>query len=123
MGIRHFEDIIAWQKARELVRRIYQVTAASEGFRRDRGLRDQVQRSAVSSMSNIAEGFGRGSDRQFANFLDIARGSIAEVQSQLYVAIDLGYMDEAAFEECYDLADQVSRLLMQFRRYLLQEKT
>jgi four helix bundle protein len=87
-----FEDILAWQKAREVTRRIYEITA-SDRFARDYGLRNQLQRASVSIMANIAEGFGRHSDKEFANFLNMAHGSASETQSHLYVALDLGYID------------------------------
>lgn len=116
--IRRFEDIVAWQKARELVKVIYQMTNELEKFRKDFGLKDQIRRAAVSSMSNIAEGFARTSDKEFANFLNIARGSVAEVQSQLYVALDLGYINKNAFNTAYALADETSRLLTNFMKYL-----
>ena len=81
-------------------------------------LKDQIRRAAVSSMSNISEGFARTSDKEFANFLSIARGSVAEVQSQLYIALDLGYIDKSAFNTAYALADETSRLLTNFMKYL-----
>ncbi len=92
-AIERFEDIQAWQRARELVREIYR-TCAEGRLSKDFGLRDQLCRAAVSSMSNIAEGFAKKSDRDFAHFLDIARGSAIEVQSLLYVALDVGYITE-----------------------------
>jgi len=108
--IRRFEDIEAWQKARELVREIYKACAhASLG--RDFALRDQVCRAAVSSMSNIAEGFSRNSDRDFAHFLDIARGSASEVQSLLYVALDVSHIEKNEFERLYKLADETASLI------------
>ncbi|PSQ92571.1 MAG: four helix bundle protein, partial [Bacteroidetes bacterium SW_4_67_19] len=79
-----FEDIESWQKARRLARRIYELTGNGD-FARDFGLRDQIRRAAVSIMSNIAEGFERGSRREFARFLDIAKASAGEVRSPLYV--------------------------------------
>ena len=116
--IQKFEDIVGWQKARELVRAIYQITGENDGLRRDFALTDQIRRAALSSMSNIAEGFARCSDKEFANFLNIARGSVAEVQSQLYIALDLGYIDKGAFQAVYALADEASRLLTNFMKYL-----
>jgi four helix bundle protein len=89
--IKRFEDIEAWQKARELVREVYK-TCGEGRLSRDFGLRDQLCRAAVSAMSNIAEGFSRNSDKDFAHFLDIAKGSVLEVQSLLYVALDVGYI-------------------------------
>ncbi len=79
---RRFEDIQAWQKAREITKFVYSLTKKGE-FARDYGLRDQIRRSSVSIMANIAEGFSRRSDKDFANFLNISRSSVAEVQSHL----------------------------------------
>ena len=118
MKIQRIEDIIAWQKARELVVEIYRLTNVSENFKKDFGLREQIRRAAVSAMSNIAEGFGRNSDKEMSNFLNIASGSIAEVQSQLYVALDLKYIERGSFDSVYLLADEASRLLTAFMKYL-----
>ena len=93
---RRIEDIQAWQKAREVTKMIYAVT--SNGlFAKDFGLRNQIQRASVSIMANIAEGFGRRSDKEFANFLNMAHGSVSETQSHLYVALDLHYLDQETF--------------------------
>lgn len=100
---KRFEDIQAWQKAREVTREVYSVTKLG-GFARDFGLRDQIRRSSVSIMANIAEGFARRSDKDFANFLNIARSSVAEVQSHLYVAFDQDYIDQTSFDLIYDRA-------------------
>ncbi len=89
--ITRFEEIEAWQKARQLSAAIYKTTNAGI-FSRDFGLRDQIRRAAVSVMSNIAEGFDRGGNKEFIQFLYIAKGSAAEIQAQLYVALDAGYM-------------------------------
>ena len=90
--IQKFEDILAWQKARELTREIY--THAKAGlFAKDFGLRDQVQRAAVSIMGNVAEGFDRGGDKEFIQFLSISKGSCGEVKSHLYVALDQQYVN------------------------------
>jgi four helix bundle protein len=83
-----FEDLHVWQDARNLVNQVYQATNL-RGFSRDRDLRGQIRRAAVSTMSNIAEGFERGSKREFIQFLTVAKGSNGEVRSQLYVALDL----------------------------------
>lgn len=98
-AIRRFEDIEAWLKCRELVREMYRISRAGP-FSKDYALRDQICRAAVSSMSNIAEGFSRNSDRDFAHFLDIAKGSVLEVQSLLYVASDLGYIEKPHSRTC-----------------------
>jgi four helix bundle protein len=88
MGAERFEDLIAWQKARELARIVYQVSR-KEAFAKDFGLASQVQRAAVSIMSNIAEGFERSNPREFHHFLVVAKASCAEVRSQLYLALDI----------------------------------
>lgn len=116
-SIEKFEDIEAWQKARELSKAIYAVTGDG-AFARDFGLRDQIRRAAVSVMSNIAEGFDRSGNRELIQFLFIAKGSAAEVQAQLYVALDAGYLNKEHFRQLYDLAGDTGRLLGGFIRYL-----
>ena len=106
---RKFEDIKAWQKARLLTSKIYNVTASTR-FAQDSGLRNQIQRASVSVMANIAEGYGRHSDKEFANFLSIAHASVSEVQSHLYVALDLGYISAGAFEELYNMLEEIGRM-------------
>jgi len=115
-NIRRFEDIEAWKKGRDLAKDVYAVTRKGE-FARDRGLRDQIRRAAVSVISNIAEGFSRQTDKEFVQFLHIAKGSTSEVQSQLYVALDLDYISKEEFESLYDEADQVARLISGFIKY------
>lgn len=112
-----FEDIQAWQKARHVTRLVYEMTS-EVGFARDFGLREQIQRASVSVMANIAEGFGRHSDKEFANFLNVAHGSVSEVQSHLYVALDLGYVDQKAFAKLYDLLGQISRMTLVLAHHL-----
>jgi four helix bundle protein len=90
-SFKKFEEIQAWQKARKATRKVYQATK-QRSFARDFGLRDQIQRASVSIMANIAEGFGRHSDREFVNFLNIAHASVSEAQSHLYVSVDLEYI-------------------------------
>jgi four helix bundle protein len=116
-----FEDILAWQKAREVTLRIYEITS-SERFARDYGLRNQLQRASVSIMANIAEGFGRHSDKEFANFLNMAHGSASETQSHLYVALDLGYIEQDVFAKLYALIDEVSRMIMRLAQHLRASK-
>ena len=96
-GFKRFEEIKGWQRGRELVRDVYQTCAASP-LSRDFGLRNQLCRPAVSAMSNVAEGFARKTDRDFAHFLDMARGSCSEVQSLLYVALDVGHISLQQFD-------------------------
>jgi four helix bundle protein len=105
-----FEDIVAWQKARELTRQIYEVSRVG-ALAKDFGLAGQLQRAAVSIMSNIAEGFDRAGRAEFRHFLLMAKGSCAELRSQLYVALDVGYLDQAKFEKLSALADEVARVL------------
>jgi four helix bundle protein len=110
MGISRFEELIAWQKARLLAAAIYRLTSQG-AFSRDFGLRDQIQRAAVSVMSNIAEGFERGSSAEFHQFLVIAKASCAEVRSQLYVSLDINYIDQKQFDETMMLSEEVARLV------------
>ena len=116
-SIRRFEEMLAWQKAKDLVGEIYLVCGDGR-FSRDFGLKDQICRAAVSSMSNIAEGFGRRSGKDFAHFLDVARGSALEVQSLLYVARDLNYIKEPDFQRLYKLAEETVALVGGFTSYL-----
>jgi four helix bundle protein len=91
--IRQFEDILSWQKARDLTREIYTATRKDE-FSKDFALKDQIRRAAISITSNIAEGFERDGSREFVQFLSHAKGSCGEVRSQLYLALDAGYLKE-----------------------------
>jgi four helix bundle protein len=110
MEVKKFEDLVVWQKARVLTNEIYKITKKSE-FSKDLGLKDQIQRASVSIMSNIAEGFERGSKEEFIQFLYIARGSCGEVRTQLYVAKDQNYITEEEFQKLQKLAVEVSRLI------------
>ena len=120
MKIEKFEDIQAWQKARELVKSIYEITS-KDNFARDHGLKDQIRRASVSVMSNIAEGFSRKSNKEFIQFLHVAKGSASEVQSQLYIALDLKYIPEIEFERLYGLSEEVVKLISGFLRYLKEK--
>ncbi|MBA2480979.1 MAG: four helix bundle protein [Planctomycetes bacterium] len=122
MIIRHFSDIKAWQAARSLVREIYALSSGN-ALERDFGLRDQLRRSAVSVMSNIAEGFGRGSDRDFVRFLDIAQGSANEVQSLLFTIFDLGYADMDQIRSAQQATERALALIRAFRSYLTTSMT
>ena len=108
--IEEFEDLIAWRKARELAREVYRVTRQG-AFAKDYGLSSQIQRAAVSIMSNIAEGFERGNPREFHQFLSVAKASCADVRSQLDVALDAGYLDEASFQELMRLAKETGKVI------------
>ena len=114
--IEKFEEIRAWQSAREVVNRIYE-TSQSEKFKRDYTLADQIKRASISIMSNVAEGFSRQSRKEFIQFLFIAKGSAAEVQSQLYIALDQGYISEKEFREIYDKVEETAKLLSKFITY------
>ncbi|MGH2531466.1 MAG: four helix bundle protein [Thermomicrobiales bacterium] len=109
-GVKRFEDLVAWQKARVYTRAIYAVSQQGT-FARDFGLAGQIQRAAGSTMSNIAEGFERNGTGEFHQFLVIAKASCAETRSQLYVALDNGYLDQTAFNRLYAQADEVSRVI------------
>jgi len=120
--IQRFEDLIAWQKARELNREIYRVSNAG-AFAKDFGLRDQIRRASVSISSNIAEGFDRSSRADFHRFIVIAKASCAEVQSQLYLALDIGYLGQQQFETLMAKAKEVAKILGGLRLSLQKEKT
>lgn len=108
--IRQFEEILAWQKARELTREVYKALRACN----DRGFKDQIQRASVSVMSNIAEGFESGTKQEFLNYLYIAKGSAGEVRAQLYAALDIGYLNLETFKLLNSLALSCSRLIATF---------
>ncbi|MGN6563164.1 MAG: four helix bundle protein [Thermomicrobiales bacterium] len=109
-GIRRFEDLLAWQRARTLTKAIYGATRVG-AFARDHGLAGQIQRAAVSVMSNIAEGHERGRPGEFQHFLLIAKASCAELRSQLYVALDAGYLDQPTFDHLNAQAEEVGRII------------
>src|SRR5712692_1432559 len=109
-SIERFEDLIAWQKARELTREIYHLTRQGS-FAKDFGLSGQIQRAAVSVMSNIAEGFERSGLGEFHQFLSTAKSSCAEVRSQLYVASDVGYLTQDEFDLLLAQANEVARII------------
>jgi four helix bundle protein len=118
---KRLEDLQVWQKARQLTKKTYKTTANGD-FAQDYGLRSQIQRASVSIMANIAEGFGRRSDKEFANFLKMAHGSVSEVQSHLYVALDLNYLSQATFNELNGLLDEVSRMTVVLAQHLRKSK-
>lgn len=107
---RTFEDLIAWQKARALTNEVYTLTATGP-FSKDFALRDQIRRAAISVMSNIAEGFERKGDREFHQFLVIAKGSCGEVRSQLIIACDVGYLSQEQFERVAGLASETGKVI------------
>jgi four helix bundle protein len=115
--IKTFEEIESWRKARKLTSEIYRVTKSGE-FARDFELKDQIRRAAVSVLSNIAEGFERSGDKEFQQFLAIAKGSCGELRAQLYVALDQQYISQEEFESLSKNASDVGQLLSGFIRYL-----
>jgi len=118
MRIEKFEDIEAWQLARELTRKVYDLTKKS-GFFRDFGLKGQIQNAAGSSMHNIAEGFDSETNPEFVRFLRYAKRSCTEVQSELYVALDQQYITKAEFQDVYDHAGRTRAAIRGFIKYLI----
>ncbi len=117
--ITKFEDLIAWQEARALVKSVYKIT--SDGpFAKDFGMRDQIQRAAVSVMTNIAEGFDCESTAEFARFLGIARRSAVEVQSLLYAALDVEHINQDVFKFHYDQARKCKALIGGLKQSILK---
>ena len=116
-----FEDLIAWQKARRLTKAVYDVTRRGE-FAKDHGLSGQIQRVAVSVMSNIAEGFERNRRAEFHQFLSVAKASSAEVRSQLYVALDVGYLAQMEFDELKAKANEVARVIGGLRQSVARQR-
>lgn len=108
--VERFEDLIAWQKARQLTRDVYLATR-KVSFSKDFGLTGQLQRAVVSIMANIAEGFERARRPEFHQFLSIAKGSCAEVRSHLYVALDIGYLTHDEFDRLQDAAVEVAKII------------
>ena len=119
--IERFEDLIAWQKARELTKRIYFVSNVGD-FKKDFGLRDQIRSPAVSVMSNLAEGFDRAGRAEFHHFLVIAKGSCAEVRCQQYVALDAELISKSQFQEIKSLAEETSRIISGLRSSVQKQK-
>jgi four helix bundle protein len=115
--VERFEDLRIWQASREIVSSVYRITAVGN-FSRDFSLRDQIRRAAVSVPSNIAEGFSRHSNKEFIQYLFIAKGSAAEVQSQLYVALDQEYILQEQFDEIYRQLEIVAKQISRFITYL-----
>ena len=114
---KRIEGLIAWQKARELTKNIYSATRDEE-MSRDYGLKAQIQRAAVSTMTNIAEGFGYSSNKQFQQYLTISRASAIELQSLLYVALDVNYIKEERFEILYNQTEEVIAITSGLKRSL-----
>ena len=115
--ITRFEEIEAWQTARELTKMIYLMTDQGN-FSRDFGLKDQIRRASISVMSNIAEGFESQTHQQFIRYLGIAKASGGEVRSQLYVSRDMNYLTEEQFAAIFRIVEKASRQIARFISYL-----
>jgi four helix bundle protein len=122
MKVERFEDLIAWQKARCLTRNIYMKTLEGR-FARDYALCQQIRKSAISVPSNIAEGFERGRRAEFHQFLSIAKGSCAELRTQLYIAHDVGYIDEETLQKLLSDAEEVTRIVAGLRTSVARQQT
>ena len=115
--IKRFEDLEIWQIARELCKFIKRITTKG-AIQKDFSLKDQIRRASGSTMDNIAEGYGRGGNREFIQQLSVSNGSADEVKSQLYRAFDYEYISEEELKEGYELADKLSRKTIHFISYL-----
>ena len=119
-AIKKFEEIKAWQKARDLNIEIYRISSIDE-FAKDFTLLTQIRKASISIMLNIAEGFGRKSDREFRQFFIYANGSSLEVQSALYIALDQKYLTKEKFEQLYSITEQISKMIQNFSKYLAKK--
>jgi four helix bundle protein len=113
-----FEELEAWQLARELATEIFEAFSNSESFSRDYKLKDQINGSSGSVMDNIAEGFERGGRNEFINFLTYSKGSAGEVKSQLYRALDRKYIMQEQFDRLYEKTDLIGKKTGSFINYL-----
>jgi len=118
--IEKVEDLISWQKSKDLTIEIYKITK-NNAFSKDFGLCNQIQRSAVSNPSNIAEGFGRGGNKEFLQFLSIAKGSLYELKTQLIIAFEIGYND-VEYSKLKNDSEEISKLITGFMNYLKQSE-
>ena len=117
MKVKRFEDLDCWSKSRKLTNEVYKVTGAGD-FASDFALKNQIRKASISMLSNIAEGFERGGDKEFLNFLAIAKGSCGEVRAQLYVALDQEYLSQQAFDFLLDKVEEIGRMISGLMRYL-----
>ena len=117
MKAKSFEDLQVWQDTRKFVKSIYELTSL-DNFKKDYGLKDQIQRAAVSIMNNISEGFERDNNKEFMRFLSYSKGSAGEVRSMLYVAIDLDYISKNDFDDNYKNAVDIIKQIANFKKYL-----
>jgi four helix bundle protein len=119
--IEKFEDLEAWKMARKATKDVYEISS-SEQFSRDFALVNQMRRASISVLSNIAEGFERGGDKEFLQFLSIAKGSCGEVRAQLYVALDQNYIDDEKFKRISEGLSETSRVISGLMKYLRQSE-
>ena len=117
MKIKRFEEIEAWQEARKLTNLVYKLSS-KDRFSKDWGLKDQIQRASVSIMNNISEGFDSGTKPEFIKFLNYAKRSASEVQCNLYIALDQGYIEKENFDGLYDHSEKIRRMISSFIKYL-----
>ena len=117
MKVKRFEDLQVWQDARMFVKSIYELTFL-DNFKKDFGLKDQIQRAAVSIMNNISEGFERDNNKEFRKFLGYSKGSAGEVRSMLYIALDLKYISKEEFNSNYQNAVNIITQIANFKKYL-----
>ena len=115
--IERFEDMAVWQDSRHLVREVYAITGHG-ALSRDFEMRDQLRRAALSTMTNSAEGFERGTNPDFVRFLNIVRGSAGEIRSLLYAALDQGFIEETTFNRLKEQTELVSRRSAKLVQYL-----
>ena len=115
-----FEQIVSWQKARSLNKEIYRITA-NDSFGNDFALKNQIRRASISISSNIAEGYGRKTEKEFIYFLNVAKASCYEVKSQLYLALDIDYLDKKMFEDIYAVCEDISKTIHGLIKYLEQK--
>lgn len=117
MRVEKFEDLNVWKGSRELCKSIYQLTNNND-FKKDYGLKDQIQRASVSILTNIAEGFERDSNPEFIKFLNYSKGSAGEVSALLYIAFDLKYISEDEFNLNLNNSLSIIKQLSNFIKYL-----
>ena len=117
MKVKSFEDLQVWNDARAFVKSIYELTSL-DNFKKDYGLKDQIQRAAVSIMNNISEGYERDNNKEFRNFLGYAKGSAGEVRSMLYIALDLNYISKDDFDKEFNNSINIITQISNFKKYL-----
>lgn len=115
--IKRFYDLEAWKKARMLNLEIYKMTRA-DAFKKDFILVDQVRRSSVSIMANLAEGFGRKGNKEFLQFISIAEGSLCELKSHLFISLDVEYITQPVFQKLFEMTEETQRIINGFAEYL-----